>query len=261
MKPPHQHLRIDLAEQKAEIVKKLGLEGSKQYFYYLSKFVNLKLSKVEFNKHCIRIVGRENIPLHNQFVHSILKNACNSKAPPPKKAQKSLNKQSDHKLLKHGDSNNKLENGDLSQKQHHDNVSIQSPKKALEKSAFCAASSCSISGLLDNTVLRERMEKITSMQGLKGVTMDCASFLNKGLDSYLKSLISSGVKLVGSRLGSEPGQSYTNKHLNGVSHSDIAFCPVALLDFKVAMELNPQQLGEDWPLLMEKICAQAFSEK
>ncbi|THG07917.1 hypothetical protein TEA_021089 [Camellia sinensis var. sinensis] len=29
--------------------------------------------------------------------------------------------------------------------------------------------------------------------------------------------------------------------------------PISLLDFKVAMELNPQQLGEDWPLLLEKI--------
>jgi len=29
--------------------------------------------------------------------------------------------------------------------------------------------------------------------------------------------------------------------------------PLSLLDFKVAMELNPQQLGEDWPLQLEKI--------
>jgi hypothetical protein len=35
---------------------------------------------------------------------------------------------------------------------------------------------------------------------------------------------------------------------------------ISLLDFKVAMELNPQQLGEDWPLLLEKISMQAFEE-
>ncbi|KAH7866126.1 hypothetical protein Vadar_015889 [Vaccinium darrowii] len=87
MKPPNLHQRINLAELKAQIVKKLGSEGSKQYFYYLSRFLSLEISKVEFNKLCIRIVGRENIPLHNQFVHSILKNACSAKVPllPPDK--------------------------------------------------------------------------------------------------------------------------------------------------------------------------------
>ncbi|CAA2976116.1 uncharacterized protein LOC111365330 [Olea europaea subsp. europaea] len=82
MQPPHQHSRINLAEMKAQILRKLGLEGSKQYFYYLNRFLGLKLSKVEFNKLCLRILGRENIPLHNQFIHSILKNACSAKVPP-----------------------------------------------------------------------------------------------------------------------------------------------------------------------------------
>ncbi|CAK9186865.1 unnamed protein product [Ilex paraguariensis] len=83
MQPPHQYSRISLAELKAQIVKKLGPEVSQQYFYYLNKLLSLKLTKVEFNKLCLRIVGRENISLHNQFIRSILKNACSSKFPPP----------------------------------------------------------------------------------------------------------------------------------------------------------------------------------
>lgn len=83
MQPPHHHSRINLAELKAQIVKKLGPEGSKQYFYYLNRFLSLKLTKVEFNKLCVRIVGRENIPLHNQLIRSILRNACSAKCPPP----------------------------------------------------------------------------------------------------------------------------------------------------------------------------------
>ncbi|KAL1554077.1 hypothetical protein AAHA92_14673 [Salvia divinorum] len=83
MQPPHHHSRINLAELKAQLVKKLGPEGSKQYFYFLHMFLSLKLSKVEFNKLCLRIIGRENIPLHNQFIRSILKNACSAKTPPP----------------------------------------------------------------------------------------------------------------------------------------------------------------------------------
>jgi hypothetical protein len=35
---------------------------------------------------------------------------------------------------------------------------------------------------------------------------------------------------------------------------------VSLLDFRVAMELNPRQLGDDWPSLLEKICTDSFEE-
>ncbi|PHU15337.1 hypothetical protein BC332_16542 [Capsicum chinense] len=83
MQPPHQHSRIDLSGLKAQIVKKLGPEGSKQYFHYLSRLLSLKISKVEFDKLCFRILGRENVPLHNQFIRSILRNACSTKVPPP----------------------------------------------------------------------------------------------------------------------------------------------------------------------------------
>ncbi|KAL1563828.1 hypothetical protein AAHA92_06251 [Salvia divinorum] len=83
MQQPHHHSRINLAELKAQLVKKLGPEGSKQYFYFLHRFLSLKLSKVEFNKLCLRIISRENVPLHNQFIRSILRNACSAKTPPP----------------------------------------------------------------------------------------------------------------------------------------------------------------------------------
>ncbi|KAG9131184.1 hypothetical protein Leryth_006050 [Lithospermum erythrorhizon] len=81
--PQQDYSRINLAELKAQIVRKLGPERSKQYFYYLNRLLSLKLSKVEFEKLCVQVVGRENVPLHNQFIRSILKNACSAKAPPP----------------------------------------------------------------------------------------------------------------------------------------------------------------------------------
>lgn len=83
MQPPHPRSRINLDELKAQMVKKLGPEGSKQYFYYLQRFLSLKLSKVEFNKLCLRVLGRDNIPLHNQLIRAILRNACCAKSPPP----------------------------------------------------------------------------------------------------------------------------------------------------------------------------------
>ncbi|KAJ4950659.1 hypothetical protein NE237_027491 [Protea cynaroides] len=83
MQPSQQHSRINLADLKAQIVKKLGPERSKRYFHYLNGLLSLKLSKIEFDKLCYRTLGRENLPLHNQLIRSILKNVCHSKVPPP----------------------------------------------------------------------------------------------------------------------------------------------------------------------------------
>ncbi|XWS70578.1 hypothetical protein CRYUN_Cryun03dG0059200 [Craigia yunnanensis] len=80
---PQQGSRIDLGELKAQIVKKIGAERSKRYFYNLSRFLSQKLSKSEFDKSCYHIMGRENLPLHNQLIRSILKNACQAKTRPP----------------------------------------------------------------------------------------------------------------------------------------------------------------------------------
>ncbi|TKY74637.1 SAGA-type complex [Spatholobus suberectus] len=80
---PQQSSRIDLGELRAQIIKKLGADKSKRYFYYLNRFLSRKLSKTEFDKLCFRVLGRENLPLHNHFIKSILKNACQAKTPPP----------------------------------------------------------------------------------------------------------------------------------------------------------------------------------
>ncbi|GMI91700.1 hypothetical protein like AT4G31440 [Hibiscus trionum] len=83
MQPPNQHLRINLIELKAQLIKRLGPGRSKQYFHYLNKLLSLKLCKVEFKKVCFRVLGRENVRLHNLLICSILKNACIAKVPPP----------------------------------------------------------------------------------------------------------------------------------------------------------------------------------
>ena len=80
---PQQYSRIDLAELKGQLVKRIGAERSKRYFYYLNKLLSQKLSKREFDKFCCRELGSENVSLHNQFIRSILKNACQAKTPPP----------------------------------------------------------------------------------------------------------------------------------------------------------------------------------
>nr|XP_043607033.1 uncharacterized protein LOC122579018 [Erigeron canadensis] len=76
MQPPRQHSWVNLVEMKGRLVKKLGLERSKQYLDYLNRFLSLKLSKGEFDKLCLRTLGKDNICLHNQLISSVLKNAC-----------------------------------------------------------------------------------------------------------------------------------------------------------------------------------------
>ncbi|PIA40802.1 hypothetical protein AQUCO_02400105v1 [Aquilegia coerulea] len=162
-------------------------------------------------------------------------------------------------------------------------ASIGGARKAMPASNSNSFAVSSDSGVLfDTETLRRRMEQIVGAQGLEGVSADCANLLNNGLDVYLKRLIRSCIELVGSR-SQEPAkppvhkQQSHGKHINGIKPEyqlqmqngggpidciqvPRTQCRISLLDFKVAMELNPQQLGEDWPLLLEKICMHEYEE-
>lgn len=88
-----QHARIDTLELKALLYKKIGQQRADNYFSLLNKLFSLQLSKSNFDKLCIRTIGRENLPLHNRLISSIVKNASSAKVPPPtvKKLANSLN--------------------------------------------------------------------------------------------------------------------------------------------------------------------------
>ncbi|KAL9226913.1 hypothetical protein vseg_002671 [Gypsophila vaccaria] len=79
---PDKNSRVDIGELKAQMVKKVGQERFRRYFHGLNKFINQKLSKSDFDKFCYRILGRENLPLHNQIIKGILRNACSARTPP-----------------------------------------------------------------------------------------------------------------------------------------------------------------------------------
>lgn len=369
MQPPHQLSRINLDELKAQLLKKVGPEGSKQYFYYLQRFLSLKLSKVELNKLCLRVLGRENIPLHNQLIRSILRNACCAISPPhkddgvlknvayvggqengshismappsglsnggdvlpvsPKKARSCRERRSvvvgpngktsfaPQALLENGglnphdikrpvlqteDQSEHLVLPDCSAPVHSKdktesvvrNDGTRSPLRAPLGVPLCpvsiggalrGSSSRCIGAFLDGALLespalRDRMEHIAVSQGLEGLSDECANILNHGLDSYLKGIIRSCIELVGARSGHELTKDSTNKQracskpINGVRpghqfdmpnraahmQEQRIVSPISLEDFRVSMELNPQQLGEDWPLLLERICTHSFEE-
>ncbi|CAI0438743.1 unnamed protein product [Linum tenue] len=395
-----QSSRIDLVELKTQIVKKIGAERSKKYFFNLNRFLSQRQSKSDFDKSCFRLLGRENLPLHNQLIRGILKNACLAKIPPPpaydvgptksatiQTAKSSPSGREDfheqsgallpnqsqnvsiwsngvlpvsprkirsgttHRKIRDRPSalgtNGKVEcfpqNGGFSpcdyqrplqqqlqavaeQPENGREALIQrSTEKPMTHSKdrrttfrnhvhaplglpFCLASSisggtrkapaaacsddgfgiCYNSGVLSDTeMLRKRMEQIAVSQGLGGVSMECANMLNNMLDVYLKRMINSCVELVGARAPQDQRkqpaglkqQFFPGKVVNGVWPSSNHLhmqnasgsleviqeqqrpqCSISLRDFKVAMELNPQQLGEDWPLLLERICMQSYED-
>lgn len=77
-----QFSRVDTLELKAMIVRRIGHQRAEKYFDQLKKLFASSISKSEFNRLCMQTIGRETIPLHNQLIRSILKNACLAQSPP-----------------------------------------------------------------------------------------------------------------------------------------------------------------------------------
>ncbi|KAK1433137.1 hypothetical protein QVD17_10043 [Tagetes erecta] len=67
--------RTDVFELKLHIEKRLGSQKSEKYFNLLTKFLSLKLTKTEFDKLCVGLIGRENVRLHNELIIAVVKNA------------------------------------------------------------------------------------------------------------------------------------------------------------------------------------------
>ncbi|CAM8888828.1 unnamed protein product [Rhodiola kirilowii] len=76
--------RVDTLELKAGIVKRIGHQRAEKYFNQLGRLLTSKVNRKDFGKYCVRILGKENVHLHNQFIAAILKNAHVAEVPPLK---------------------------------------------------------------------------------------------------------------------------------------------------------------------------------
>ncbi|KAK9670284.1 hypothetical protein RND81_13G191400 [Saponaria officinalis] len=105
---------------------------------------------------------------------------------------------------------------------------------------------CQRNGELPETSsLKKRLEQKLEKEGMR-VSVDCVNLLNNGLDTFLKRLIKPSLELTISRVG--------NKGLHQMNGQTTS----TMLDFRTAMELTPQILGEDWPLQLENVCLRDF---
>lgn len=117
---------------------------------------------------------------------------------------------------------------------------------------------CSSSVLPDAKTLRKRLEQRLEIEGLN-VSIDCINLLNNGLDAFLRRLIRPCMELAQARCGH--AQMMVNSAFPGkyVQRSSQSFS-ASLLDFRAAIELNPQLLGEYWPAQVEKVCLRSLEE-
>ncbi|KAD4889181.1 hypothetical protein R6Q59_033949 [Mikania micrantha] len=269
MQPPRKHSWINLAELKDQLTKNIGPERSHLYFDSLKRFLSLKISKIEFNKHCLLTVGKDNISLHNQLIRLILKTAVGNKT--------CYHENGSIPVVHSKHPTESL--GKKTEKEASTNPSrclpLRIPHRRVRGSykAESISSNSDTGGLVETTKLKEYMDQLAAAQGLQ-VPMDCASVLNNGLDAYLRRLIRSFSELNGSGSGSETmnngsikNQAHFRPLINGYRpaylHQVQEHAPkriISLLDLTVAMELNPQQLGVDWPILLEKVCIHGFKE-
>ncbi|KAF5178276.1 Transcriptional adapter like [Thalictrum thalictroides] len=121
--------------------------------------------------------------------------------------------------------------------------------------------------LPDTKSLRNRLEQKLEKEGL-GISTDCVNLLNNGLDTYLKRLIKPCIELSEARCREEDQKQDNNQAihvLNGMwseryVQRSTPSVSSSLLDFRVAMELNPQLLGEDWPVQLERVCLRSSEE-
>uniref|UniRef100_A0A1J3GAA8 Transcriptional regulator of RNA polII, SAGA, subunit n=1 Tax=Noccaea caerulescens TaxID=107243 RepID=A0A1J3GAA8_NOCCA len=324
--------RLDTLQIRSHIFREIGHQRAESYFEQLGRFFASKITKSEFDKFCIKTIGRQNIPLHNRLIRSIIKNASVAKSPPlrnqkkggsfvrfgngkPKNNQiqplspstrkcrsrklrdrpsplgplgkpqsltttESMSKaQSATEMLSLG-SRPPVEVASVEEGEEVEQIAAGSPsvqsrspvtaplgvsmnlrggfnRKSVSSVSSINRETCQSSGELPDTrTLRNRLERRLEMEGLK-ISMDSVSLLNSGLDAFVRRLIEPCLSLANTRCGNERVREmnlqYAHQRRRRVS------C-VSISDFRAGVELNPQILGEDWPILLEKICSRGLDE-
>ncbi|XP_057960327.1 uncharacterized protein LOC131152589 [Malania oleifera] len=147
-------------------------------------------------------------------------------------------------------------------------MNLKVKRKSLINGAASTLDTCHSCGELpDSTSLRYRLEQKLEMEGCK-ISADCINILNHSLNVFLKRLIKPCLESASSRAGNKNLNQVGDQvipRLSGMGPASYVQKPTgsvyaSMLDFRVAMELNPVLLGEDWPSQLEKISLRA-SEK
>ncbi|KAL1199301.1 hypothetical protein V5N11_016139 [Cardamine amara subsp. amara] len=289
--------RLNTLEIKALIYQKIGHQRADTYFNQLGKFLTSRISKSEFDKHCIKTIGRENIALHNRLVSSILKNASVAKSPPPRYPKKSGNvdsafSPSPRKCMSRKFRDRPSPLGPLGKPQSITTTNDESMSKA-QRLPMEVVSVEDGEEVEQMTSVQSRRSPLTAPLGVSfnlktgarksifssynGINRDtCQSSgelpdtntLRARLEKKLEmegiklsmesaNLLNTGLNAFMRRL-IEPSLSLASSRMNSQRKQTVS--NVSVLDFRSAMELNPRVLGEQWPIHLEKICCRGSEE-
>ncbi|CAH8303092.1 unnamed protein product [Eruca vesicaria subsp. sativa] len=263
--------RLNTLGIKSLIYQKLGHSRANTYFDHLGQFLTSRISKSEYDKLCIKTIGRQHVPLHNRLLRSILKNATIAKSPPPRYLKRSALPPSPRKCRSRNFRDRPSPLGPLGKPQSITTTNDESMSKLLKlpmevafveegeeveqsiqsrspltmplgvsltgaRMSICRnGETCQNSGELPDTMtLKGVLERRLEKEGIN-LSMDSAKVLNSGLDAFITRLIKPCLSLVQRQ-------------------------QVSMMDLRAAMELNPRVLGEDWPVHLEKICSRVSSE-
>lgn len=349
MVPKKIFTRVDTLELQALIARRIGHQRAQKYSDLIDRWIAFRLSKCEFNKFCIQILGKENIRLHNMFILSILTNShratvhplngrssrglnarngsgCqkNSLQPPlygnvfapPRKgrsvvnrdrkfrdrpspvgplgkpqsvspkelASKALKQQSPTELFSSLGSRPPVEvisvetGEEVEQWVFSPGIQSRSPVKAplgislnlsgprkalLNRRSACndRLETCHVNAELpDTSSLKSRLERRLEAEGIH-VSDDCVNLLNNGLDMFLKRLIKPCIALAASRCGNQQQINDQLRVPGGSNHRSSISINASMEDLRVAMEMNPEILGEDWATQLECICLRADEKR
>ncbi|KAF8082014.1 hypothetical protein N665_0853s0025 [Sinapis alba] len=276
-------VRTDILELKSQLEKKIGRTKTESYLNLLSKFLSLKVSKSDFDKLIVATVKKENISLHNDLLRGIIKNVCLSNTPPNGLEEKMLLNDVFQTSLginflcndlpkspRKGRTQRRFSkdcNGSKAKSQVTEVVSssfkqqwsmedgeevdqlircwrsqpIQAPfgvnLRDVIKRRRHVGGCYSSRELPDSISLKKKLEEDMEEEGLE-VSVGFANSLNAGLDVFLKRLIKPCLEFAAARSS---------------SRGEVCSSSVSMVDFQVAMELNPSILGEDWSTKLEKI--------
>ncbi|KAJ0010987.1 hypothetical protein Pint_33776 [Pistacia integerrima] len=281
--------RIDTLDIKALILKKIGQQRGESYFDQLSRFFSFKISKSEFDKFCITIIGRQNIPLHNKFIKSIIRNVCVAKVWPPtciKKVGSSLNVKTGRSMVnrdrKFRDHPSPL--GPLGKPQSI----VVEQQSATELLSLGSRPPVEVISVEDGEEVEQSRSPVTAPLGicmnfggarksisnisicLNSAELPDTRSLRSRLERKLAmegisvsvdcvNLLNNGLDVYLKRLiGPCIGLASFNgmRYMQRPTRSKFA----SMLDFRTAMELDPKVLGEDWAIQRERICFHASEE-
>ncbi|CAN0927140.1 hypothetical protein LINGRAHAP2_LOCUS35709 [Linum grandiflorum] len=283
------YTRVDTLEIKALIMKRIGHQRADKYFNQLTRLFSLKTTKSEFDKLCVRIIGRENVPLHNQLIRSILKNACLGKIPPPlkgvRRAPSGLNLSNGCPRSKDRNIKSKDRRSPLGPLGKPYNLSSDD----LELISLGSRPPVEVASVEEGEEVEQSRSPVTAPLGISEASRKSLSnmsicskskFIHRTCQNsgelpdtrLLRSRLQQKLQDEGLRV-SVDCVDLLNKSLDvylkrliqpcmglaGSRSRNGSICG-SMLDFRVSVESNPQMLGGDWAEQLEKITLRASEE-